>query len=205
MLDERERRVPRELAASGLPPIHELTPGRGAATRASRWSSCYGEGPAHGARRRAGRSRSPTATRIALRLLVPHETARRRDRLLPRRRLGRSARWISSTRWRACWRSEPTCARRAGRLPARARASVPDRRATTPGRRLEWVAANVEQIAGASRPADRRRRQRGRKPRRGRRAAGARGRDRRSRSRCSSTRSPTATSTPRPTLSPRTS
>ena len=69
----RRAQLDRQLAASGLPPMHELTPGR-RGRPASRWSSARSR-----ARRwpgwRTSRSRSPTATH-AVRVLVPRERVR---------------------------------------------------------------------------------------------------------------------------------
>ena len=71
MLDQGSTNFIAELAATGLPPIHELTP-RDARQAGDRMVELYGEGPAMA---RVQELEIPTADgdQIKLRILVPHE------------------------------------------------------------------------------------------------------------------------------------
>lgn len=74
MLDQASTNLLAELAASGLPPMHELTP-REARQAGERMVALYGEGPAM---ERVQESAIPVADgdRIKVRVLVPGQTAR---------------------------------------------------------------------------------------------------------------------------------
>ena len=179
MLDEASTGFIADLAASGLPPLHELTPPEARAAGA-RMAELYGRGP------RIARVEDVELGPMRLRLLVPSERARgvivyyhgggwvlgaldQFDALGRRLAAGTGCAVVLVD-----YRLAPE-----HRYPA----AVDD--AWTA---LKWTAAKVDEIAGRRGAADRRRRQRRRMPGGGRGAAVSRRPAPRSRCRCSCTR-----------------
>ena len=128
MLDEANRAFLATLAASGLPPLHELSPRRGARRGRPAGRASTVAGPRWRAAQDIAIGRA-----LRVRLLVPDERRPRRDRLLPRRRLGH--RWDRRVRHAGAPARAP---HRLRRRPGRTIASRPSiaipRRSTTPGR-----------------------------------------------------------------------